>query len=148
MAKLPRPRTVKDVVRQIPWKKLPVGEWMERTGMGPTNRCPQCSRVEDNAHRVQQCPCLEVRIQLATDRHRPIEDEKRKRIEPVRIFLEHQKKSPETEQGILMWTAIAAFLEVPSVSMYSIPMHRAFSVCWEGYTVGRAWRWEGEWPSG
>ena len=102
------PRKVKEVARQVLLKKLPVGKWMESIGMGDTDKCPLCLRVEDNEHRVKQCSYLEVPIQLTRDLFLPIRDKQGRRIEPSRMCLEHQQKSLETEQGVLMWTAIAA----------------------------------------
>ena len=46
------PRKVKDIVRQVLWKKLPVGKWMEGIGMRSTNKCPLCTRVADTPHKA------------------------------------------------------------------------------------------------
>ena len=102
------PRKVKDVVRQVLWKKLPVGKWMESIGMSNADKRPLCTRVEGNEHRGKQCSYLEVPTQLTRDLYHPIKDGQGKIIEPSRICLEQQRISLETEQGILVSTVVAA----------------------------------------
>ena len=87
------PRKVKESTRQVLSKKLPVGKWMESIGMGDTDKCPLCLRVEDNEHRFKQCPYLEVPMQLTRDPYLPIKDQQGRRIEQSRICLENQQKS-------------------------------------------------------
>ena len=83
------PRKVKDLVRQVSRKKLPVGQWMQSIGLSRKDRWPPCGRVEDNVHRFKKCLYLEITIQLTRDLYHPIKDRKRKIIEPSRICLEH-----------------------------------------------------------
>ena len=117
------PRLVKDLVRHVLWKK--VGEWMESIGIRNTNKCPGCTRVADNEHRVKQCPHLAVPIPLTRDLCHPIKYGQDKIFEPLGICLEHQRISLETEQGLLMWTAVTAgkkpfssFLEPQTAKKY------------------------------
>ena len=108
---------------------------MDSIGMSGTDHHPLCSRVEDTEHRVKQCPYLEVPIQLTRDLYHPIKDEQGKMIESSRICLEHQQKSLETEQGILMRTAVAALWRYRCEVRY-----QRTSASSEGYL---AW-WDGE----
>ena len=108
---------------------------MDSIGMSGTDNHPLCSRVEDTEHRVKQCPYLEVPIQLTRDLYHPIKDEQGKMIESSRICLEHQQKSLETEQGILMRTAVAALWRYRCEVRY-----QRTSASREGYL---AW-WDGE----
>ena len=112
---------------------------MESIGMGDSSKCPLCTRVEDNEHRVKQCPYLEMPIQLVRDLYHPIRDKQGARIEPSRICLEHQQESLESEQGILMWTAIAALWRYRCEVRYqrTTPTRQGFMGWWDG----ELWRW-------
>jgi hypothetical protein len=102
--------------------------------MGDSSKCPLCTRVEDNEHRVKQCPYLEMPIQLVRDLYHPIRDKQGARIEPSRICLEHQQESLESEQGILMWTAIAALWRYRCEVRYqrTTPTRQGFMGWWDG----------------
>ena len=49
-------RKVQETAIQVIGKKLTAAKWTESIGMSNTNTCPLCTGVEDNEHRVKQCP--------------------------------------------------------------------------------------------
>jgi len=108
LAEAELPRKVHSVVRSILWKKLPLGERMHRMQMAESDSCPLCNRLEDHEHRVKKCPYLDQPIQLLRDLYKPVKTPQGIRVEPSRLCLDKPELSLQWEQGIFMWSAVAA----------------------------------------
>ena len=76
--------------------------------MADTDLCPLCQQKEDHEHRVKKCPYLNQPMQLIRDLSRPVKKAPGGRMEPCRLCLDHPKLSLRWEQGIIMWSAVAA----------------------------------------
>ena len=102
------PRKVHSVVHSILWKKLPLADRMHRMQMADTDLCPLCQRKEDHEHRVKKCPYLDQPIQVIRDLYRPIKKAAVGGMEPSRLCPDYPELSLQWEQGIFMWSAVAA----------------------------------------
>ena len=126
------PRKVHTVVRSILWKKLPLGERMHRMQMADTDLCPLCQRKEDHEHRVKRCPYLDLPIQVIRDLYKPVKMATGGRYEPSRLCLDHPELSLKWEQGIFMWSAVAALWRYRCEVRYerTEPTKEGFAAFW------------------
>ena len=96
---------MKQMVRQILWKKMPVMARLKDKGIPETDKCPLYGNKEDHDHLIKKCTQLEEPLRILRMAFEPVTIHG-KRIEVSRMAMEEPAVSLTTEQGLALWMAI------------------------------------------
>ena len=63
---------MKQIVRQMLWKKMPVMARLKDMGMAETGKCPLCGNKEDHDHLIKKCAHLQKPLRILRRAFEPV----------------------------------------------------------------------------